>query len=168
MSSNCVGYLNFQNESSQNCMLTFEQWAAVVSTRSSRVMLRQSYPINSKVRESNRLRMLTSELTNIADFSLGLRPLHFAPLLGSGIFTQDGAAWNHSRALLRPQFTSNRSQNFEEIKACVESLLQQVPTGGVIDLQPLFFKLTFDTSTFLLFCETMSSLASSEMAGQEL
>jgi len=31
-------------------------------------------------------------LTVVADFSLGLRPEHLAPLMGSGIFTQDGAA----------------------------------------------------------------------------
>jgi cytochrome P450 len=104
---------------------------------------------------------------SIIDFGLGLRPLHFGPLLGSGIFTQDGAAWKHSRALLRPQFTSNRYQNFEEIKQCVESLLQQIPAEGVVDLQPLFFKLTFDTTTFLLFGETMSSLTSNDIAGQE-
>jgi cytochrome P450 len=87
--------------------------------------------------------------------------------MGSGIFTQDGAAWKHSRDLLRPQFASNRHQNFAEIKTCVESLLNQIPEDGVIDLQPLFFRLTFDTTTFLLFGETMSSLKSSSIAGQE-
>lgn len=87
--------------------------------------------------------------------------------MGSGIFTQDGAAWRHSRALLRPQFTSNRYQNFEEVKKCVESLVKNVPVNGIVDLQPLFFRLTFDTTTFLLFGETLSSLQSSEIAGQE-
>ncbi|KAJ8116574.1 hypothetical protein OPT61_g2020 [Boeremia exigua] len=101
------------------------------------------------------------------DFDLGLRPIHFAPLLGSGIFTQDGPAWKHSRALLRPQFASNRTQNFEEIKKCVENLLQQVPADGSIDLLPLFFRLTFDTTTFLLFGKTTSSLASHKVAGEE-
>ncbi|KAF1849641.1 cytochrome P450 52A11 [Cucurbitaria berberidis CBS 394.84] len=100
-------------------------------------------------------------------FGLGLRPKHFAPLMGSGIFTQDGKSWKHSRALLRPQFASNRYQNFEEIKKCVESLLSNVPADGIIDLQPLFFRLTFDTTTFLLFGETLSSLQSREIAGQE-
>ncbi|KAH3913098.1 hypothetical protein HBH56_111680 [Parastagonospora nodorum] len=88
--------------------------------------------------------MSITGLAGVIDFSLGLRALHFKPLLGSGNFTQDGAAWKHSRALLRPQFTSNRYQNFEEIK-----------------------QLTFGTTTFLLFGETQSSLASSEIAGQE-
>ena len=87
--------------------------------------------------------------------------------MGSGIFTQDGAAWKHSRALLRPQFASNRYQNFEEIRKCVESLLNNIPADGIVDLQPLFFRLTFDTTTFLLFGETMSSLQSREIAGQE-
>lgn len=87
--------------------------------------------------------------------------------MGSGIFTQDGAAWKHSRELLRPQFASNRFQNFEEIKKCVESLLNQVKPNIAIDLQPLFFRLTFDTTTFLLFGETFSSLESNEIAGQE-
>lgn len=106
-------------------------------------------------------------LTYPQDFSLGLRPKHFAPLMGSGIFTQDGTAWQHSRALLRPQFTSNRYHNFAEIKKCVESLIDNIPADGIVDLQPLFFRLTFDTTTFLLFGETLSSLQSSEIAGRE-
>ncbi|KAI4939601.1 uncharacterized protein J4E92_000887 [Alternaria infectoria] len=105
--------------------------------------------------------------TQFEDFSLGLRPKHFAPLMGSGIFTQDGAAWSHSRALLRPQFTSNRYQNFEEMKKSVESLIDHVRPDSIVDLQPLFFRLTFDTTTFLLFGKTLSSLQSSDIAGQE-
>lgn len=106
-------------------------------------------------------------LTQSQDFDLGLRTKHFDPLMGSGIFTQNGAAWKHSRELLRPQFASNRYQNFEEVKNCVESLIDQIPAGSVVDLQPLFFRLTFDTTTFLLFGETLSSLKSNEVAGQE-
>jgi len=86
----------------------------------------------------------------LSDFDLGLRPVHFRPLMGSGIFTQDGAQWKHSRDLLRPQFASNRYQNFEEIKTSVERLLDQIPEDGIVDLQPLFFRLTSDTTTFLL------------------
>jgi cytochrome P450 len=85
----------------------------------------------------------------------------------SGIFIQDDAAWKLSRALLRPQFTFNRYQNFEEIKRYVESLINNVPPNDIVDLQPLFFRLTFDTTTFLLFGETLSSLQRSEISGQE-
>ncbi|KAI0571343.1 N-alkane-inducible cytochrome P450 [Pyrenophora tritici-repentis] len=108
--------------------------------------------------------MLSIQFEN---FSLGLRPKHFAPLMGSGIFTQDGAAWRHSRALLRSQFTSNRYQNFEEMKKSVESLIDQISPDSVVDLQTLFFRLTFDTTTFLLFGKTLSSLQSSDIAGEE-
>lgn len=90
------------------------------------------------------------------------------PLLGSGIFTQDGAAWKHSRALLRPQFASNRSQNFEQIKNCVQDLVDTIPgDGSTVDLQPLFFKLTFDTTMFLLFGDSVLDLDWGKVAGQE-
>ncbi|KAI1310867.1 cytochrome P450 [Xylaria venustula] len=90
---------------------------------------------------------------NFNDYDLGLRPMTFRALLGSGIFTQDGAEWKHSRHLLRPQFASNRAQNFVEIQECVERLANSIPKKGIVDLQPLFFKLTFETTMFLLFGE---------------
>lgn len=104
---------------------------------------------------------------SIIEFGLGLRPPTFAPLLGSGIFTQDGPQWKHSRELLRPQFMSNRFQNFEQIRECVENLIACVPEHGKVDLQPLFFRLTFDTTTFLLFGQQMSSLKSEGIASRE-
>jgi cytochrome P450 len=61
----------------------------------------------------------------------------------------------------------NRSENFEQIKACVETLVQSLTSENVIDLQPLFFRLTFDTTTFLLFGKSMSAMSSKEAAGQE-
>lgn len=88
--------------------------------------------------------------------------------MGSGIFTQDGALWKHSRALLRPQFAANRSQNFEQIKNCVQDLIKSVPgDGSTVDLQPLFFKLTFDTTMFLLFGDSVLDLDWGKVAGQE-
>ncbi|KAG9194308.1 hypothetical protein G6011_04343 [Alternaria panax] len=84
--------------------------------------------------------------TKFEDFNLGLRAKHFAPLMGSGIFTKT---------------------NFEEMKKSVENLVDQIRPDSVVDLQPLFFRLTFDTTTFLLFGKTLSSLQSSKIAGQE-
>jgi cytochrome P450 len=101
------------------------------------------------------------------EFGLGLRPPTFYPLLGSGIFTQDGQQWKHTRELLRPQFMRNRSENFEQIKTCVQNLISVIPDDGIVDLQPLFFRLTFDTTTFLLFGKSMSALSSDAIAGQE-
>jgi len=43
--------------------------------------------------------------TQFADFDLGpVRRGNFFPLLGNGIFTEDGKPWEHSRAMMRPQF----------------------------------------------------------------
>ncbi|KAM7195406.1 Cytochrome P450 [Rhypophila sp. PSN 637] len=96
--------------------------------------------------------------TNFEDYTLGLRTLQFRPVLGSGIFTQDGAAWEHSRALLQPQFRYNRTQNFEQIKICAQRLIDDIPRDGTpIDLQPLCFRLTFDTTMFLLFGDSAVS-----------
>jgi cytochrome P450 len=62
---------------------------------------------------------------------------------------------------------SNRFQNYEVIKDCVEALVDCIPPHGLVDLQPLFFRLTFDTATFILFGKASSSLKSDEAAGEE-
>ncbi|DAA74994.1 TPA_exp: Cytochrome P450 [Trichophyton benhamiae CBS 112371] len=105
--------------------------------------------------------------TQFTDFGLGLRPPTFAPLLGSGIFTQDGPQWKHSRELLRPQFMTNRFRNFEQIRHAVNNLISSVPDSGVVDLQPLFFRLTFETTLFLLFGHYLPSLKSEGITGHE-
>ncbi len=47
--------------------------------------------------------------TNFNDWSFSKwRKDAFVPLLGHGIFTTDGAAWRHSRELLRPNFNRNQ------------------------------------------------------------
>ncbi|XRM43048.1 hypothetical protein ABZX51_006252 [Aspergillus tubingensis] len=105
--------------------------------------------------------------TQFADFGLGLRPLTFYPLLGSGIFTQDGTQWRHSRELLRSQFMKNRNANFEQICSAVDNLISSIPDDNVVDLQPLFFRLTFETTFYLLFGQYLSFLQSEGITGQE-
>jgi cytochrome P450 len=61
----------------------------------------------------------------------------------------------------------NRWQNFEQIKLCVQDLIDAVPKNGVVDLQPLCFKLTFDTTMFLLFGDSVSANDWGQVAGQE-
>lgn len=73
------------------------------------------------------------------DYGFGARPKIFAPLLGNGIFTQEGAAWKHSRELLRKQFIRVQSQNFDHFHEHVDNLIHRLPSSGVVDLQPLFF-----------------------------
>jgi cytochrome P450 len=82
-----------------------------------------------------------------------------APLLGNGIFTQEGQAWKRSRELLRKQFSRAQYQDLEQsLGEHVENLISLIPPNGVVDLQPLFFSLTMDTATALLFGQSVYSL----------
>lgn len=62
---------------------------------------------------------------------------------------------------------SNRYQNFEEIKACVEKLLEDTCAGSVTDLQPMIFRLTSQTAMYLLFGEAASSLHSTTLGRRD-
>lgn len=93
-----------------------------------------------------------------ADYGFGARPKIFKPLLGNGIFTQEGPAWKHSRELLRKQFIRVQYQNLDHFREHVDNLVDRLPPSGVVDLQPLFFDMTLDTATALLFGRSVYSL----------
>jgi cytochrome P450 len=97
----------------------------------------------------------------ISDYGFGARPDIFAPLLGKGIFTQEGAAWKHSRELLRKQFIRAQYQNLDHFQEHIDNLIGLLPASGVVDLQPLFFSLTLDTTTALLLSRSVYSLRAS-------
>ena len=98
--------------------------------------------------------------TNFTHYDFGVRNEVFAPLLGSGIFTQEGAAWKHSRELLRKQFVRTHYRSLEPFQEHVDNLISSISTmeDAIVDLQPLFFKLTLDTTTALLFGRSVHSL----------
>jgi len=80
-------------------------------------------------------------------------------LLGHGIFTQEGSAWKHSKELLRKQFVQMQYKNLDDFFEHVDNFLACLPTSmGTVDLQPLFFKLTLDTTATLLFGQSVYSL----------
>jgi cytochrome P450 len=99
--------------------------------------------------------------TNFKDYGFGSRPAVFAPLLGKGIFTQEGEAWRHSRELLRKQFVRVQYQNLDHFREHVDNLVSCLLTKKPVDLQPLFFNLTLDTTTALLFGRSVYSLRAS-------
>jgi cytochrome P450 len=88
------------------------------------------------------------------------------PFFGDGIFTQDGASWKHSRELLRPQFAQGQYKDFEIFRDAVDDLINALPSEGVVDLQPLFFRLTLDTTTAFLFGESVKSLRASDSTSE--
>lgn len=102
------------------------------------------------------------------DFVMGSRREGLFPLLGEGIFTQDGPAWKHSRELLRRQFVRIREGGLTALAPHVKELIDAIGAearnhpNGVVDLQPHFFEYTLGTTTDLLFGEPHSSLPKEE------
>lgn len=86
---------------------------------------------------------------NFKQFSLPKRRLTvFGPLLGRGIFTTDGAEWQHSRTLLRPNFHRDQVGDLDTFEVHVGHLKDAIPRdGSTVDLQDLFFRLTMDSAT---------------------
>ena len=71
------------------------------------------------------------------------------PFLGLGIFTQRGEPWRHSRALLRGQFSREQIGDIDLIERHFNTLSAMLKTGAdgwtnVVDLQPMFFKMTLE------------------------
>ncbi|KAK7544312.1 cytochrome P450 [Phyllosticta citribraziliensis] len=102
--------------------------------------------------------------TNFRDWGFGaFRVNSFRPLLGNGIFAIEGPEWRRSRDLLRPAFAKSEVSNLEVYEKHFQQLLKVIPdsTGddGVIDLQPLFFRLTMDSATEVIFGKSVHSLS---------
>ncbi|KAI0595974.1 cytochrome P450 alkane hydroxylase [Biscogniauxia sp. FL1348] len=96
--------------------------------------------------------------TNSEDWGIGMRRTIFLPLLGDGLFTQDGDEWKHSRDVLRPQFYHRRYEDLDILRPHVDNLLQAIgDIKGVVDLEPLFFRLTLDVTTQFLFGKSVYS-----------
>ncbi|KAI9883373.1 MAG: hypothetical protein M1823_004863 [Watsoniomyces obsoletus] len=81
----------------------------------------------------------------------------FTRLLGHGIFTSDGAEWEHFRSQIRPQFSRSQISDLDTLERHVQELFDVIPTTDAsgwtskVDLGPMFFRLTMDVSTEFLF-----------------
>lgn len=58
---------------------------------------------------------------------MGPRRKVMFPFFGDGIFTQEGAAWKHSRELLRPQFVHKQYEGLEVFRETVDNLIELSP-----------------------------------------
>jgi cytochrome P450 len=101
--------------------------------------------------------------TQFKDFDIGpVRRANFSPLLGNGIFTQDGSSWQHSRSMIRPQFARDQVSDLELEEHHVHNMINVLrPITGQwtsqVDLQECFFRLTLDTATEFLFGYSVNS-----------
>lgn len=89
-------------------------------------------------------------------------------MFGDGIFNQEGAVWKHSRELLRPPLQHKHYENLDVFKHGVDDLIGILSSqSGVVDLQPLFFRLTLDVATEFLFGESVNSLTAPRSANEQ-
>lgn len=101
--------------------------------------------------------------TQFQDFDLGsARRGNMIATLGDGIFVQDGKAWEHSRAMLRPNFVRDQVSDLVAQERHVQNLLRVMPVQSdgwtaETDIQTLFFRLTIDSATEFLFGESVES-----------
>ena len=49
------------------------------------------------------------------------------PSVGDGIFVQDGKAWEHSRAMLRPNFVRDQISDLDMEERHVQNLIKVLP-----------------------------------------
>lgn len=88
-------------------------------------------------------------------------------MFGDGIFTQQEAPWKHSPEMLRPHFQYRQYDDLEVFRDSVDNLIDNIKGGGVVDLQPLFLRLTLDTTTAFLFRESVNSLNGPKAVGEQ-
>ena len=75
----------------------------------------------------------------------GVEPVRLpaqSPFCGRGFITTDGAAWEHSRALLRPSFNKRTAIDLPVLETYLRRVIDRIPRdGSTFDLQPMLFSL---------------------------
>lgn len=82
--------------------------------------------------------------------------------LGNGIFSSDGKAWEHSRAMLRPQFARQQVSDLDLEERHLQNMMKALEPGSdgwtaVTDIMPLNFRLTIDSASEFLFGESVNT-----------
>lgn len=106
--------------------------------------------------------------TRSNDWSLGQERIReMASYLGYGIFVNEGAAWKHSREMLRPCFEKSLVADVALLERHTQRLFELLPQdGATVDLQPLLHDLSMDIATELLFGRGTNALDRKE-GGEE-
>ena len=98
--------------------------------------------------------------TGFADYPIDEgREKVLGEILGQGIFTTNGAAWKHSRELLRPCFERAQIDDSSLFEKHAARLVAAIPNNGeFFDLQPLFFAASLDISSEHFFGQSTDCL----------
>ncbi|KIW87075.1 uncharacterized protein Z519_12372 [Cladophialophora bantiana CBS 173.52] len=109
--------------------------------------------------------------TQSQDFDIGLhREKCFKSLLGPGVMTNRQEKWKHSRRLVQSQFARDNLADLDLFQGHLNALLRRIPVSedcwtAKVDLSPLFFNFTLDTSTEFLFGQSVHTLSPEERLG---
>ncbi|OAL42693.1 n-alkane-inducible cytochrome P450, partial [Pyrenochaeta sp. DS3sAY3a] len=106
---------------------------------------------------------IAAVLTKDKDFGIEPRRAAIQPIFWDGIFTQEGLEWSHSRIAVRHHLQYKYYGTLEVFRNAVDDLIRVVrEDGGLVDLQPLFYRLSLDATTEFLFGESVRSLVASK------
>ncbi|KAK6854201.1 cytochrome P450 alkane hydroxylase [Apiospora arundinis] len=149
----------------RNCILTSKAW----KDRKLLNLLHWKYTAIGNTHESSTVglgtiiftvdpeNLKTILATDFQKWDLGPRRRKLlSPLVGVGIFTSDGQAWEHSRSLIRPSFTKIRMSDSSMFESHFQNLLSVLPrknpVSGLVDvdLHPLIFRMTLDSASEVL------------------
>jgi cytochrome P450 len=102
--------------------------------------------------------------TDFDAWSLGEdRIKQMSSFLGHGIFTTEGAAWKHSRDMLRPCFERSQVADVSMLEKHTSRLIDILPRDGTtVDLQLLLHDLTLDVASEFLFDQSTDVLLGGE------
>ena len=90
---------------------------------------------------------------------VGMRNSSAAPVLGDGIFSQDGAEWRHSRQLIKPTFARSEIADLSSLSIYTDRFLGLLPRdGSTTNVQPLLHRFLLDVQTNFLFGEAVNAL----------
>jgi cytochrome P450 len=97
--------------------------------------------------------------TNHKDYAIPQTRKDSLGIFGPGIFTSDGAHWEASRALLRPNFVRTQVGDIPALEKHVAALIGKIPRdGSAIDMVEMFSNLTMDAATELFLGESTHML----------
>ncbi|KAH8908006.1 cytochrome P450 [Coniochaeta sp. PMI_546] len=92
--------------------------------------------------------------TKFENFPIGgPRLLATLPILGNNsVFTTNGEAWHHNRAMIRPSFVRDQVADLACFDKHTSNMIRRIPTdGSTVDMQQLLQDMTMDSSSdFLL------------------
>ncbi|KAI4087780.1 MAG: hypothetical protein LQ339_008812 [Xanthoria mediterranea] len=120
-------------------------------------------PLTSLIATRDPENIKTILATHVSHWELGeIRRGVMSSYMGTGLLTNEGQAWKHSRSHVRPQCSQFSVSNLALFERHEKELLLKLVPGtdgwtGTTDLQPLFFNLTLDVVTEFFYGQSIHS-----------